>query len=117
MGSYNNLNSQNCSSVPMVSLEPGEHSVRGASGNVTLIITRRGNIRTAFTLHLTSDALDSVREVNFFPGGVREEVVIPIVTELLPVATKIVTVVLSNPGNERIILLNTQANITILEGM
>lgn len=103
-----------------MSLEPGESSVRGISDNVTLAITRRGNIRIPLLFHLISDVLDSdgpVSEVHLLPGEVRKEVNIPIMTGLLPIATEIITIVLSYSGNEKVLLVNTEANITILEGI
>ena len=103
--------------VPIVSLEPGEHRVRGTSGNVTLIITRRGNIQTPVALHLTSDFIDPVGEVHLLSGELRREVTITVRTRLLPMATEIVTVLLSHSGNEDIILVHTEANITVLDGM
>ena len=103
--------------VPIVSLEPGEHRVRGASGNVTLVITRRGNIHTPLALRLTSDFIDPVGEVYLLHGELKKEVMISVRTESLPMATEIITVLLSYSGNEDVILLHTEANITILKGM
>ena len=98
-----------------MSLEPGEHIVRGTSGNVTLVITRRGNIHLPLSLHLTSDYIDRV-DVNLLHEELRKEVTININTEVFPIVPEIVTVLLTHSGDEDIILIDNEANITILKG-
>lgn len=92
------------------------HSVRGTSGNVTLVITRRGNIHIPLTLHLTSDYIDPV-EVYLLHRELRKEVTITVTTELLPTAPEVVTVLLTYSGNEDVILIDNEANVTILKGI
>ena len=84
-----------------------------------MIITRRGNIRIPLNLHLTSDSLgdDPVSEVHLLSGEVRKEVIVPIVTQSLSIATEIITLVLTHSGSEKIILQHTEANVTIFGGM
>ena len=103
-------------SVAIVSLEPGEHTVRGTSGNVTLVITRKGNIHMSLSLHLTSDYIDPV-EVYLLHEELRREVTITVKTEIFPVVPEIVTVLLTYSGNEDVILMDNEANITILKGI
>lgn len=71
------------------------------------------------TLHLISDVHDHnpVSEVHLLPRELRREVTIPVEIELLPVATEIFTLSLSYSGNEKVLLVNTEANVTILDGM
>jgi ABC-type arginine transport system permease subunit len=99
-----------------VSLEPGKHTIRGTAGNVTLVITRRGNIHMALSLHLISDYIDPV-EVNLLREELRREVTITVRTEIFPTVPEIVTVLLTYSGSEDVILTDNEANITILKGM
>lgn len=103
-------------SVAIVSLEPGEHILRGASGNVTLVITRRGNIHVPLSLHLTSDYIDPV-EVYLLREELRREIAITVRTEIFPMVPEIVTVFLIHFGNEDVLLIDNEANITILKGI
>ena len=103
-------------SVAIVSLEPGEHTVRGTSGNVTLIITRRGNIHVPLSLHLISDYIAAV-EVNLLREELRREVMITVRTEIFPTVPEVVAVLLTYSGDEDVILIDNEANITILKGM
>ena len=101
--------------VAIVSLEPGEHTLYGTSGNVTLVITRRGNIHVPLTLHLISDYIDPV-EVNLLRKELRREVTITVRTETFPTVPEFVTVLLTYSGDEDVILRDNEANITILKG-
>lgn len=103
-------------SVAIVSLEPGEHTVRGTSGNITLVITRRGNIHLPLSLHLTSDYIDPV-EVYLLSEELRRELTITVRTEMFPIIPEIVTVLLTYSGNEDVILMDNEANITILKSI
>lgn len=68
------------------------------------------------TLHLTSDYIDPV-EVYLLSKELRKEVTFTVMTELVPTAVEIVTILLTYSGNEDVILIDNEANITILNGM
>ena len=109
-----------------VSLEVDSYFISENIGNLTVIITREGNISSPVVLQLeakgisTDEGLDfdlqpTLQEIQLLPEETRKEVTIQIVDDELPEDNELFTLCLSYSGTEMLTLQLTEANVTILD--
>lgn len=109
-----------------VSLEVDSYFISENIGNLTVIITREGNISSPVVLQLeakgisTDEGLDfdlqpTLQEIQLLPEETRKEVTIQIVDDELPENNELFILCLSYSGTEMLTLQLTEANVTILD--
>ena len=109
-----------------VSLEFESYDISEEFGNLTVVITREGDILTPLVLQLEAkgisadhgldfDLQPALRDIQLLPGEIRKEVTIQIIDDRLPEDDELFVLILSYSRTESLTLLLTEANVTILD--
>ena len=113
--------------VTTISLEFESYNISEDVGNLTVVITREGNVSSPVVLQLEAKGISAdegldfdlhsiLQEIQLLPGETRKEVPIHIIDDQLPEDDESFILCLSYLGNETLVLLLlTEASVTILD--
>lgn len=106
-----------------MSLDSENYSIPENYGNVTVFVTRQGDMSSSFVLQLEVTGITAEPELDFEPtisviqflaNEVEKEIVVLITDDQLPEQDEVFALCLSYAGPDAITILLPKANVTIL---